>query len=146
LLTEARNHNIPVIFSNDEHIENIVEELKLWGNHAIKGTEGCQVIPQLDQSSKDFVVPKRRYSGFFQTDLQLLLIELKIDTLIIAGLHTHMCVRHTTADAYNWGYKIIIPKETTDSFTKDDYEYGLNYLKTVYGATIQGLDEVIKTF
>jgi nicotinamidase-related amidase len=55
-----------------------------------------------------------------------------------------MCVRHTTADAYNWGYKIIIPKDATDSFTKEDYEYGLNYLKTCYGAEITMVDEIIK--
>jgi nicotinamidase-related amidase len=101
LITFAREKNIPVIYANDAHIKGLDKELELWGDHAIAGTEGAQVINELKPTTKDYIVPKRRYSGFFQTDLHLLLTELKIDALIITGLHTHMCVRHTTADAYN---------------------------------------------
>gem|GEM_PF-3890324 len=43
------------------------------------------------------IVPKRRYSGFFQTDLDILLTELGVKTVVMTGLHTHMCVRHTSA-------------------------------------------------
>jgi nicotinamidase-related amidase len=42
--------------------------------------------------AKDFIINKRRYSAFFQTDLNLLLQELKVDTLIVVGLQTHLCV------------------------------------------------------
>ncbi len=42
------------------------------------------------------IVPKRRYSGFFQTDLDILLTELGVKTVVMTGLHTHMCVRHTS--------------------------------------------------
>lgn len=146
LLKRAREKHIPVIFCNDAHIKGIDHELKLWGNHAISGTFGAEVIPELSLDESDYVVPKRRYSGFFHTDLELLLKELGVDTLIITGLHTHMCVRHTSADAYCLGYNIIIPKDATDSFTKEDYESGIEYLKTVYGAEISCVDEVVKYF
>lgn len=53
------------------------------------------------------VIPKRRYSGFFHTDLDLLLRELGVDTVIMTGLHTHMCARYTSADAYCLGYDIV---------------------------------------
>lgn len=146
LLDAARKNNIPVIFSNDAHIKGIDHELKLWGDHAIAGTKGAEVIPELNLCEKDFVVPKRRYSGFFRTDLELLLKELGVDTLIMTGLHTHMCVRHTSADAYCLGYNIIAASDATDSFTKEDYESGIDYLKAVYGAEIYTVDELIEMF
>lgn len=140
LLNGAREKNIPVIFCNDAHLKGIDHELKLWGDHAIAGTEGAKVIPELGLCESDYVVPKRRYSGFFHTDLDLLLQELGVNTVVVTGLHTHMCVRHTSADAYQLGYDIVVIKDATNSFTAEDYEYGLKYLKDTYGAEITDTD------
>lgn len=146
LLRGAREKGVPVIFCNDAHLKGIDHELKLWGDHAIAGTEGAEVIPELELCEKDYVVPKRRYSGFFHTDLDLLLKELGVDTVILTGLHAHMCVRHTAADAYQLGYGIVVAKDATDSFTEEDYLYGIKYLKEVYGAEITDVDSLLKTF
>lgn len=118
----------------DAHLKGIDRELTIWGDHAIAGTKGAEVIPELKVSEKDFIVPKRRYSGFFQTNLDILLTELGVKTVIMTGLHTHMCVRHTSADAFCLGYDVVAAKEATDSFTEEDYKAGLAYLKTCYGA------------
>ena len=144
LLNGCREKGIPVIFCNDTHLKGIDHELKLWGDHAIAGTEGAEVIPELQLCAKDYVVPKRRYSGFFHTDLDLLLKELGVDTVIMTGLHTHMCVRHTSADAYQLGYNVVVAKDATDSFTQEDYDYGIKYLKEVYGAEITDVDTLLK--
>lgn len=146
LLEEARKHDVPVIFCNDAHLKGIDFELKLRGDHAIKGTKGAEVIPELGLCVKDYVVEKRRYSGFFHTDLDLLLKELGVESVIMTGLHTHMCVRHTSADAYQLGYNVIVAKDATNSFTEEDYLSGLKYLKEVYGARIVSVDELIKEF
>ena len=146
LLRGAREKGVPVIFCNDAHLKGIDHELKLWGDHAIAGTKGAEVIPELELCDKDYVVPKRRYSGFFHTDLDLLLKELGVDTVILTGLHAHMCVRHTAADAYQLGYGIVVAKDATDSFTEEDYLYGIKYLKEVYGAEITDVDSLLKTF
>jgi nicotinamidase-related amidase len=146
LLEAARRYHVPVIFCNDAHIKGIDHELKLWGDHAIAGTKGAEVIPELKLCASDYVVPKRRYSGFFHTDLDLLLKELGADTVIMTGLHTHMCVRHTSADAYQLGYDVVVAKDATNSFTKEDYESGLAYLHAVYGAEISDVDALISEF
>ncbi len=146
LLDEARKNGVKVIFCNDAHLKGIDHEFKIWGEHAIAGTKGAEVIPELNLCDKDYVVPKRRYSGFFHTDLDLLLRELNIDTVIMTGLHTHMCVRHTAADAFSLGYDIVVAADATDSFTREDYEAGINYLKTVYGATVYSVDELCELF
>lgn len=146
LLKAAREKDVPVIFCNDAHLKGVDHELKLWGDHAIAGTKGAEVIPQLELCDKDYVVSKRRYSGFFHTDLDLLLRELGVDTVIMTGLHTHMCVRHTSADAYQLGYNVVVAKDATDSFTEEDYVSGIKYLKEVYGAEITDVDTLIKNF
>ncbi len=146
LLDAAREAGIPVIFCNDCHLPGIDRELEIWGEHAMKGTPGAEVIPDLKLCDKDFVVPKRRYSGFFQTDLDILLKELGVNTVIMTGLHAHMCVRHTSADAYMLGYDVVVAKEATDSFTEEDYTYGIAYLKTCYGADAYTDDELIAAF
>ena len=146
LLDAARAAGVPVIFCNDAHIKGIDRELKLWGDHAIAGTPGAQVIPELKVSDKDYVVPKRRYSGFCQTDLDILLTELGVKTVVMTGLHTHMCVRHTSADAYCLGYDVVVAKEATNSFTEEDYLNGLAYPKTCYGADAYTNKELIGMF
>ena len=146
LLEEARKNNIPVIFCNDSHHKGIDNELKLWGDHAIKGTKGAEIIPELPVSERDYIIPKRRYSAFFQTDLDLLLKELGVTTVIITGLHTHMCCRHTAADAYQNNYEVIFANEATNSFTEEDYQYGLKYAKEVYGAPNFTNAELIELF
>ena len=144
LLDGCREKGVPVIFCNDAHIKGIDHELKFWGDHAIAGTKGAEVIPELCLCEKDYVLPKRRYSGFFQTDLKLLLDELKVDTVIMTGLHAHMCVRHTSADAYQYGYNVLVAKDATDSFTEEDYLYGIKYLKETYDAEISDVDSILK--
>ncbi len=146
LLKGAREKNIPIIFCNDAHVKGIDHELQLWGEHAIAGTKGAEVIPELEVNEKDYIIPKRRYSGFFHTDLDLLLKELNIDTVILTGLHTHMCVRHTAADAYCLGYNVVVASDATDSFTLEDYTYGIKYLKDVYGAQVFTVEELLQQF
>lgn len=146
LLDAAREAGVPVVFCNDAHQPGIDRELIIWGDHAIAGTKGAEVIPELTPTEKDFVVPKRRYSGFFQTDLDILLRELGVKTVIITGLHTHMCCRHTAADAFCLGYDVVVAKQATDSFTEEDYLGGLAYLKTCYGADAYSNEELIAAF
>jgi len=146
LLNAAREKGVPVIFCNDAHRPGIDRELMIWGDHALIGTPGAEVIPELELCDKDYVVPKRRYSGFFQTDLDILLKELGVKTVIVTGLHAHMCVRHTSADAFCLGYDVVAAKECLNSFTEEEFQGGLAYLKTCYGADAFSNEELIAAF
>ena len=142
LLSDARREGVPIFYCNDHHIPNVDPELKLWGQHAIAGTEGAKIVSELTPQHGDYVILKHCYSGFFQTDLHLLLTSLGIKNLIITGLYTNICVRHTAADAFCWGYQIYVPKDCVCAFTPEEYEGDIAYLKTVYGATILSSDEI----
>ncbi len=150
LIKAARESEVPVIYSNDAHFSNDYEVTEKWGKHAIKGTLGAEVIPELAPTKKDFVVEKRVYSGFYETGLDDLLRSLYnslgVETVILVGLHAHICVRHTAASAFYRGYKIVVPRDGVEAFTRKDYEEGLKYLKEIYGAEIKTVDEIIWEF
>jgi nicotinamidase-related amidase len=150
LVEAARENNVPVVYSNDAHYPQDVEVIRKWGNHAIKGTEGAKVIPELKPDKKDYVVEKRTYSGFYETGLDPLLRSFYkgegAKTVILGGLHTNMCVRHTAAGAFFRGYNIIIARDGVEAFTQKDHEEGLKYLEYVYNAKIMTVDEIIKEF
>ena len=159
----AMDSGVPVIYASDAHLTTD-PELKKWGPHAMQGTEGSRVIPELPTkgmytiernarldaekagSSRIFNVEKGTYSGFFETPLHELLKLLKVDTVYITGLHTHICDRHTTADADFRGYNIFVVKDAVQSFTKQQHETGLQYIEDVYNAKVKTVDESIKDF
>jgi nicotinamidase-related amidase len=148
LITSARTHKIPVIFSNDAHYKEDFEVVRKWGGHAIKGTKGAEVIPQLKPQPDDFIVEKRTYSGFYETGLEPLLRGLYsgegVNTVVLGGLHTNICVRHTSADAFFRGYKIIIPKDGVEAFSDEAQKEGLKYLQEIYNSQIKTVDEIIR--
>ncbi len=144
LLDYARRKGIPIIYANDAHLPEIDLEFKKWGPHAIKGTEGAEVIEELKPQEKDFIVEKRRYSAFYETGLDMLLRELNVDTLVLTGIHTNICVKHTAADAFYRGYKIIVPEDCVTAFKEEDHRWGLEYMREMYGARIMRSEELMK--
>jgi len=143
LIEGFRKKKLPVIFANDSHFHTDFE-MDRWGAHAIEGTEGAQVIPELDPKKDDTIVEKHVYSSFFETPLDSVLRSRKVDTVVLTGLHTHLCVRHTAADAFFRGYKILVPENGVDSFTAEDHESGLAYLKEYYAAQITDAAAILK--
>jgi nicotinamidase-related amidase len=150
LVIAARKRKVPVIYANDAHLPVDEEVVERWGKHAIKGTKGAEVIPELKPQKMDYIVEKRTYSGFHETGLDMLLRGLYhgegVKTVVLTGLHTNICVRHTAADAFFRGYKIIVAKDGVEAFTKEDHEQGLEYLKNIYSAKIKTVEEIITDF
>jgi nicotinamidase-related amidase len=140
LLEAARKKDIPIFYCNDEH-EISDPELKIWGPHAIKFTPGSKVIHELEPRSTDFMVPKRSYGSFDNTNLDNLLRGVYegqgANTLIITGIHTHICVKHTAYGGFIRGFNMIIPEDSVTAFTEENHKSGLQYINENYGATIK---------
>lgn len=146
LINRAREKKIPIIYVNDAHLPKIDFEFVLWGPHAIKGTKGAEVISGLKPREIDIVVEKRRYSGFYSTDLDDILKELNVNTLILTGLHTNCCVKHTAGDAFFRGYKVVVPEDCVEAFTEEDHRWGLEYMRKFYNAEITTCEEVLRRY
>ncbi|MEM2139793.1 cysteine hydrolase [Nitrososphaera sp.] len=148
LLEEARKKGVPVFYCNDEHLPIDTYEMKLWGPHAMKGTRGAQVIKELAPAKSDYIVPKRTYSAFDGTGLERALKGIYggkgADTVVITGLHTNICDRHTAYDAFVRGLNIVVAEDGVEAFTEQDHLSGLEYMKQVYGAQVKKVSEIAK--
>lgn len=111
LIQSARGKQIPVIFACDSFL---AEDFIFGGRmkpHAIRGTEGAELIDEIPMTPDDYFVPKRRFSAFFKTDLDITLRSLKVDTLAIGGISTTGCVLTTAWDALSNDFKAVIVED-----------------------------------
>ena len=83
-----------------------------------------------------FYFEKTRYSAFVETDLELKLRERQIEEVYLVGVCTDICILHTAIDAYNKGFKIVIPKDAVASFDEGAHQWALEHFKKILGATI----------
>jgi nicotinamidase-related amidase len=145
LLAEARKKGVYVVYSSDAHLKED-SELRVWGEHAMKGTKGAEVIPELRPEHTDYLFEKRTYSAFFETGLDQLLRSLAVTKLYITGLHTNICDRHTSADAFFRGYDLVILQDCVEAFDEKTHREGLDYLRSNYKAEIKTVEEAIESW
>jgi maleamate amidohydrolase len=94
----------------------------------IKDTPGCRIVPELVPLADETQIIKKRYSAFFGTPLDRLLAAYGADTVVLAGVNTHACVRMTAIDAYQRDLDLIIPREAVGSYDKDHAVMSLRYM------------------
>ncbi len=141
LLSAARRSGRPVVYIGDAHLPED-PEIPIWGEHSMRNTQGAQVVPELAPQGGDYILEKRTYSGFHETGLDLLLRRLGVDTVVVTGLHTNICARHTSADASHRGYQVVIPEDCVQALSEEEHRSGLDYLKRIYGARITSSSEL----
>lgn len=144
LLDYTRKQKVPIVYATDAHLLNVDPEFDVWGSHAVAGSRGAEIIDELKPHKGDFRVLKRKYSAFQGTDLDQLLRELKIDTVILTGVVTDICIQHTAADAFFRGYKIIVPKDCVEAVDAKTQEEAIRYIKKAYGPEITTSKELVK--
>lgn len=143
LVNAAREASIPVIFSCDAHVPAYDRELELWGQHGIAGSEAAKPLAAFHAQDGDIVIPKRRYDGFFETDLDLTLRELGVDTLIVCGADTNICVLQTLAGAYFRCYKTVVAADACGTFLIGTQEDGLAYFSRCYDSRVVDTDTAL---
>ena len=142
LLAGARERGWTVCYVNDAHLPGDPEE-RLWGPHAMAGTPGAQVIPELAPQPGDVQFAKRWYSGFHETGLDMYLRAQGADAVILVGQHAHICVQHTAGDAFISGYRVVLATDGISAFTPEDKADGIAYMETMYGAESATVDEIL---
>ncbi len=75
---------------------------------AVEGSRGAQVITELEPAAGEYVIHKTRMSAFMQTELDLMLRTLSVDTVFIAGIQTPNCIRTTVFDAFALNYRTFL--------------------------------------
>jgi nicotinamidase-related amidase len=94
----------------------------------IAGTDGCELLPELERHASERVLVKKRYSAFFGTDLDETLAAIRPGVLVLAGVNTHACVRTTAIDAYQRDYEVIVASDCVASYDAEHHEVTRRYL------------------
>ncbi len=133
LVDAARRAGIPVIFVQELHRPNGVDfgrELDgAEGVHCVEGRPGTDLWPTLRPGAGDYYVPKRRYSAFFGTDMDILLKGLGADTLVLIGSLTDVCVHYTFVDAHQRDFFVLVVEDCVIGSTVARHEASLDAME-----------------
>lgn len=139
---QAGNYIFFAIDGHDKE-DRFHPESKLFPPHNLVGSTGRQLYGSLaplyetiKDDSKVFWMDKRHYSAFAGTDLDIRLRERRVDTVVLTGVLTDICVLHTAVDAYNLGYQIEVSKSAVASLTQERNQWALDHFEHVLGAKI----------
>lgn len=136
VLGAARHAGIPVIYLRQAHNADLSDAGRDDSPHAIKhrplsigepvtapngqpsrilvdGTWNTTILDELAPAEDDVVIIKRRYSGFFETDLDATLRRLGVDQLVVTGCTTSICVDSTVRDAMFRDYRCLVLEDCT---------------------------------
>jgi len=125
----CRREAIPVVYSNDALLPDDFLFKSRAKPHAIRGTAGAQVISELQPEAGDVIVHKPRFSAFFRTGLENTLRELSVDTVVIGGVATEVCVLGTAYDAVCHNFKVIVLEDCCASRFPETRDQVLDLLR-----------------
>ncbi len=132
LLEHSRQSGMRVIFTTHAHRRDGCDmglNGEIWpaiGDRVglVDGESGIEIYPDLAPVGDEFVIKKHRYSGFFGTDLDMILRTEKIDTIAVTGVSTEGCCHATARDAMFHGYRVAFISDATGTFDFPDIGFG----------------------
>lgn len=148
LIAKARKRDIPVIFIQEVHRPDLIDfGRELDGAeevHCLEGDPDTEVnIDVLDFRPTDYLIKKRRYSAFFGTDLEILLKGLKVDTLILCGCLTDVCVHYTFADGHQHNYFCRVVEDCVAGSSIEAHVASLNVMEYLQAGARCSLEKAL---
>lgn len=141
---QARDTGALIIWVIDSHRPGKPDwELENVRFHCQGGTIGVELALPLQPQEQDYVITKRRYSAFMGTDLDLILRDNRIDTLVLTGTKTNVCIRATAQDGFSRNYAILVPRECVATDKPHLHEANLEDINSYMGRVLP-VDEVLQ--
>jgi nicotinamidase-related amidase len=142
LVDAAREAGIPVIFTQEAHRPGGVDAGREADegagagypgggadspvpSHCVEGTPGIEIVDELAPLPGDLRIKKRRYSCFLGTDLDLLLRNLGVETLLVTGVDSNVCVLWTVGDAFQRDYHVRVIEDCVAGSNPEEHEAAL---------------------
>ncbi len=136
----AKENNIPVFYTQEMHrFQKVDYGLELDRNepqHCLEGTKGVEIIDELKPRDDEFVIVKRRYSGYYLTDLEVLMRAFNRSALMIAGAATNVCVYATALDAMQRDVQPIVVSDCVAGTSVELHEAFLKNIDYVIGDVV----------
>jgi len=142
IVAERQRAKDALVFLADTHDPDD-KEFEIFPVHCVRGTSEADVVDELQPFLKQGrLVRKRRYSGFFETDLDHILQQAAPRQVTVVGVCTDICVLHTVADLRNRDYRVRVPAAGVETFDAPGHpgdavqQFALDHLRTVLGAQV----------
>ncbi|WP_243545660.1 cysteine hydrolase family protein [Pseudodesulfovibrio tunisiensis] len=103
------------------------------GRILVRGEKGHDIIPELYPTKDEPIIDKPGKNAFWSTDLDLLLRNRDIETLIVCGVTTEVCVHTTVREANDRGYECAVVSDATGSYFPEFQRVGLEMIKAQGG-------------
>ena len=159
LITLCRKVKIPIFYSQAVREESGIDLLTRFHKIlpksreerikkrpiCIRGSWDAQIVDEIKPSLDDHVVIKRRDSVFQDTEMEVWLRSLRIDSIIFSGIDTSICVEASLHDAFNHGYDVVLISDTTASNNLNHYNSTLDKIRDYYGL-VMNLEEFVGEF
>ncbi|MBC7097625.1 cysteine hydrolase [Candidatus Bipolaricaulota bacterium] len=148
----VRSLAMPVIYFRHAYRSNyvdggiVVHELFPSDREAegwLEGTWDTEIFEPLKPKDSDIVIRKNRYSGFFGTDLDQLLRNLEVNTVIITGIHSNVCCDSTARDAVFRDYRVYFVSDATAAADETLHEATLRTMRRYFGRVVT-TDELVQ--
>jgi nicotinamidase-related amidase len=131
LKKRAKDAGVPVIYVNDNFGKWRSDFRQQLGHVLEDGVRGQPIAELLRPEKDDYFVLKAKHSGFYHTQLDLLIDYLQVRTVILGGFATDMCVLFTASDAYLRDLDIIVPPDCCASGSTAHHESALQHMARV---------------
>jgi nicotinamidase-related amidase len=142
LKRRARAAGVPAVYAND-NFGRWQSDLNQVLDHVLHdGVPGQPLAEILHPAKDDYFVLKPKHSGFYSTQLEILLDYLGASTLIITGIQANICVLFTANDAYMRDYEIVVPSDCVASTDPADAEHALEQMKEFLKARVARSSEL----
>ena len=148
-IDKARERGIPVIFIQEVHRPDLVDfGRELDGDediHCLEDNPNTAIaVEQMDFRPDDYLIRKRRYSAFFGTDFEILLRGLKVETLLLCGGLTDVCVHYTFVDGHQSDYFCRVIEDCVAGSSEEAHEAALRAMAYLQAGARRSLTEVLK--
>ena len=128
---------VPCIYANDNFGEWKSEFSRFVRECEARGGPSAEIARVLHPTPEDYSILKPRHSAFYGTPLEFLLDELEVDSLVVTGLATDMCVSATAQDAYVRQFKLWVPADCCAADTEDHERQALDHMRRTMKADIR---------
>ena len=134
-IEQARANGIPVVYVVDEHDADD-PDLDAWGAHAVRGSGGNEVWPDLAPMPGDHIVTKPTFSAFERSELAMVMDQLRVDTIVLTGCLTEIGLMATATDAMQRGFEVEVPPDSQAGSSAEAEMVTLGVIKVMapYGA------------
>jgi nicotinamidase-related amidase len=138
------------VFFQEAHRRNGIDfgrELDgVEGVHCVEGEPGTELWPTLVPEEGEYFIRKRRYSGFFGTELEILLKGIGATTLVLVGALTDVCVHYTFVDAHQHDYHVRVVEDAVIGSTEARHDAALDAMEYLQIGARRSTADVVDAF